>query len=313
MSRTHFGALAVVVASLLWSLDGFLRQSLYSLPPTVVVFWEHVVGFIVLLPLLVLTLRQFRRVSGRQWAALALVSLLSGALGTVLYTAALGKVTHIAFSVVVLLQQLQPLFAIGAAVVLLREPISWRFVRLAVVALIAAYFVSFPGLTVALTPSGTLVAALLALGAAASWGISTAFSKYALHDTSFVHVTAARFGLTPLFALGFVLFLGQRDSLFVLTGPQWGRIVGITFSTGLVALAIYYFGLKHIPASRSTLLELAWPLSAVGVGYLFLGDRLTMTQWVGSIVLVIAMALVARDAGLVERDGDLLVPEGPTS
>ena len=47
------GALAVVVAALLWSLDGtFLRPHLASLSPALVVFLEHSLGFIVLLPFL---------------------------------------------------------------------------------------------------------------------------------------------------------------------------------------------------------------------------------------------------------------------
>lgn len=296
MNNTLVGALAVVIAALLWSLDGFLRQSLYSLPPTVVVFWEHVFGFIVLLPIILATLRRFKSVTKKQWWAIALVSFLSGALGTILYTAALGKAQYIPFSVVVLLQQLQPVFAILAAVIVLREPISRRFVGLAALAVAAAYFISFPNLTVAATSAGTFLAALMALGAAASWGASTAFSKYALKDTSFLHITAARFGLAPIFAIILVLLFGHTPSLLSLSGPQWGTIVAITFSTGLVALAIYYFGLKRIPASRSTLLELTWPLSATIVGYLFLGDRLTWTQWVGALVLVAVIYLVEKDA-----------------
>ena len=39
-----FGPLFVIVAALLWSFDGVLRISLYSLPPAVVVFYEHLLG-----------------------------------------------------------------------------------------------------------------------------------------------------------------------------------------------------------------------------------------------------------------------------
>lgn len=301
MNKTLTGALAVIIASLLWSLDGFLRQSLYSLPPAVVVFWEHIIGFVVLLPIIILTLRKFRQLSGKQWGAIALVAFLSGALGTILYTAALGKINYIDFSVVVLLQQTQPIFAILTASIILREPLSKKFLVLAGTALLAAYFVSFPSLIVTPTPNGTTFAALLALGAAASWGISTVFSKYALQGTSFLSITAIRFGLTPLFALLIVLTTGQSSQLLSISAPQWQTLGLITFSTGLVALAIYYFGLKRIPASRSTILELTWPLSAAVVGYLFLGDRLTPTQWIGAVVLVVIMWLVELDAQAVAK------------
>ncbi len=270
MKYRSFGSAAVITASLLFSLDGLLRRQLYSLPPSVVVFWEHVIGLIILAPIVLFSFKQFKKLTVKQWRAIIGVSFLSGALGTILYTSALGMIKYIPFSVIVLLQQLQPIFAIAAAAILLKEPLTKKFFTLAAVALVAAYFVSFPNLTVNWsTGNGTLIAALFALGAAVAWGSSTAFSKYALKGTSSLHVTAARFAITPLFALLFVGLLGVSDSMFTVQPVQWRYLLAISFSTGMVALAIYYFGLKRIPASRATILELTWPLSAVIIGYAF--------------------------------------------
>lgn len=297
MPYANLGPFAVVAAAFLWSLDGFLRRSLFSLPPTVVVFWEHLLGIALLAPIVIVTWREFKKLSRLQWLTIGLVSLLSGALGTIFYTTALGKINFIQFSVVVLLQQLQPLFAIAAAALLLKEPLTRRFVYLAVIALIAAYFVSFPQLKVnTATGAGTVLAALLALGAAASWGTSTAFSKYTLAGTSFLHITAARFALAPIFALILAGILGHSGQLGAVTAIQWQYLVGITVSTGLVALAIYYFGLQRVPASRSTILELTWPVSAILAGYIFLGERLSVSQILGSIVLIATMVAVARES-----------------
>lgn len=292
-----YGSVAVVFAALLWSLDGLLRLHLYSLPPSVIVFWEHLFGFVLLLPIILASFKAYKKLTRKQWLAIIGVSFLSGAVGTILYTAALGKVNFIPFSVVVLLQQLNLIFAITASAILLREPLTKKFFALAATALVGAYFVSFPSLKVNLsTGNGTLVAALFAIGAAASWGISTAFSKYALKDTSSLHITAARFGFTPIFALMFVFLSGSSSALTAITFEQFKYIVAITFSTGLIALMIYYFGLKRVPATRSAVLELAWPLSAVIVGYVFLQQSLTITQILGALLLSAAIYLIARDA-----------------
>lgn len=297
MKYVKFGAVAVIAAALLWSLDGLLRRNLYDLPAGVIVFWETLFGFAILLPIVIYSYKSFSKLTKKQWQAIIGVSLLSGALGTIFYTTALSKIQFIPFSVVVLLQQLQPLFAITAAAILLKEPLSRKFFGLAGIALIAAYFISFPDLKVNLsTGSGTLIAALFAIGAAAAWGTSTAFSKYALKDTSTLHITALRFGFTPVFAMIFVLFSGDIGALTQITQDQFKYIIAITFSTGLLALIIYYFGLKRIPASRATLLELTWPLSAVAVGYLFLGESLSTTQALGSTVLLGVIYLIAKDA-----------------
>jgi len=293
---TQLGSAALVIAALLFSVDGLLRRHLFTLPAPVIVFYEHAFGFLVLLPFIIVSLKTFKQLSRRQWYAIIGVSFLSGAVGTILYTAALGRVQFIPFSVVVLLQQLNPVFAIGASALLLREPLTRRFLGLAIIALAAAYVVTFPHLSVNLsTGNGTLVAAIMAVGAAAAWGSSTAFSKYALKDTSTLHVTAARFGITPFFAMLFVLLSGSAHAMGNITFSQFKYLVAITFSTGMVALLIYYYGLKHVLASRAALLELAWPLSAVLVGWIWLHQGLTWTQGIAGVVLTASIYLIAQD------------------
>ena len=62
----------------------------------------------------------------------------------------------------------------------------------------------------------------------------------------------------------------------------------VVFSTGSVALFIYYFGLKQLPASHTTLYELAWPFSAIIIDY-FRGKELSFIQIIGAILLLIAI------------------------
>ena len=88
----NFGPLFVVIAALLWSFDGVLRRGLYSLPPTVVVFYEHLLGLGMLLFLIPKWLPDFKKMTKKEWVAITVVALFSGALGTIFYTAALGKV-----------------------------------------------------------------------------------------------------------------------------------------------------------------------------------------------------------------------------
>src|SRR5258708_13033538 len=218
-----FGPLFVIIAALLWSVDGIIRIDLNVLPPAVIVFYEHVLGAVVLLFLSFKWYRDLKKMSKKEWIAITIVSLFSGAIGTILYTGGLGKVNYTQYSVVVLLQQqLQPIWAIGTAAILLREPISKRFLGWAGVALIAAYFITFKDLRVNLsTGSETAVAGIFALSAGFMWGSSTAISKYVLNKVSFLTATALRFLLAPLFAILFVINDNQIPSLFVLTPTQW--------------------------------------------------------------------------------------------
>ncbi len=289
------GALFVIVAALLWSFDGILRRSLYTLPPSIVVFYEHLLGALLLLPIfLKYSLKDLPKMTKKEWSSIGIVSLFSGALGTIFYTQALGMVQYIQFSVVVLLQQLQPIWAIGAAALLLKEKISKGFLFWASLAIISSYFVTFRDLTVNISPDNpTLIAALLALGAGFVWAVSTSFSKIVLHKVSFITATGLRFIIAPFFAFFFVLFQNQLPLLTTLTTPQWSALLTITFTTGLVALLIYYFGLKKTPARVSTICELVWPASAIFIDYFYYQKSLSLTQIAGVLVLVFCISKVS--------------------
>lgn len=291
-----FGPLFVIIAALLWSFDGLLRISLYSLPPAVIVFYEHLLGVIVLLPLGVIWMKDLKKMTRREWIAITLVALFSGALGTILYTAALGKINYSSYSIVVLLQQqLQPIWAIGMAAILLREKVTKQFMLWAAVALIAAYFITFKDLQVNFsTGSGTVLAGAFALLAGFMWGTSTAISKFVLNKVSFMTATALRFMIAPLFALFFVIGQNQTAQLFVLTPQQIGTLLLITFSTGMVALGFYYYGLKKTPARITTLCELVWPASAIFIDYVHFHKTLSATQVLGVIVLLVAIYQVTK-------------------
>jgi drug/metabolite transporter (DMT)-like permease len=291
-----FGPLFVIIAALLWSFDGLLRINLYSLPPAVIVFYEHILGAIVMLALFFTWFKDLKKLKRKEWIAIAVVALFSGALGTILYTAALQNVQYSQYSVVVLLQQqLQPIWAIAAAAILLKEKITKRFLLYAALALVAAYFITFRDLTVNFTTgSGTVLAGVFALSAGLLWGASTAISKYVLNKVSFMTATALRFFFAPVFAFIFIVANNQLPALGAITPEQWQTLLFITFSTGLLALSIYYYGLKRTPARITTLCELVWPASAIFIDYFFFQKTLSTTQIFGVILLLFAIYNVTK-------------------
>ncbi len=292
--RAH-GPLFIVLAAFLWSLDGVLRRSLYVLPPIIIVFYEHLLGSLLILPFLFTEFFKGNyQLRAKQLIALLWISLVSGVLGTLFYTTALAKINYIQFSVVVLLQQLQPIFAIAAAALILKEPINRHYLRWAILALISAYFVSFPHLKVNLaTGSGTAIAAALAIGSAFFWGSSTAVSRFGLLKLSHLTITGLRFLITTFLSLGFVFALGQGSKIASLSPQQLLTVLAIALSTGLVAMIIYYRGLKYTQARVSTILELFWPVSAIFISLFYYKETLTATQLLGSAILLFSIYKVS--------------------
>lgn len=290
-----YSFLFIILASILWSLDGVLRRSLYSLPPTIVVFYEHLLGLILLTPFILKQLPKLQQLTRRDLMAFIWIAFFSGVLGTLMYTAALGQINYIQYSVVVLLQQVEPLFALFFARIILHEKITSRYLLWAIPAFLSAYLISFPNLTVSLTrQSGEIIAVLLALGAAFAWGSSTAFSRYALRKIPHTLATGIRFGLTTPLALGFVMVNNNTAHLTALNQTQWLTLLGITVTTGMVALVIYYRGLKFTEAKVSAITELTWPLSAIFIGSYFFHEQLTLTQILGATVLLISMIKIGQ-------------------
>jgi drug/metabolite transporter (DMT)-like permease len=288
------GPTYIIIAALLWALDGILRRSLGGVPPLHIIFFEHLVGALILLPIGFVFFGQ-TKITKKEWGIIALVSLLSGLLGTLFFTAALLKTMFISFSVVFLLQKLQPIFAILTARIFLKEPVSKKYIGWAMLALLAAYFVTFPnGIVNLSTGTGTVVAALLALGAAIAWGSSTTFSKMALADHNSTLITAIRFWMTTFMALAAILISGAGSTLAWPTGSEALRYVIIALSTGMVALLLYYRGLKVTPVRISTILELTFPLVAILIDVFLYHSVLVPTQYLAGFVLLFAMYRISR-------------------
>ncbi|KKS39691.1 MAG: DMT superfamily drug/metabolite permease [Candidatus Gottesmanbacteria bacterium GW2011_GWB1_43_11] len=290
-----YGFLFIVVAATLWSLDGLLRRSLYSLPPTVVVLYEHIIGLVFLLPFALKHIPKLKTLDKKDIGAIIWIAFLGGVLGTVFYTTALGKINYIQFSVVILLQKLQPIFVILTAKLLLKEPITKNYLIWALVAMIGAYFISFPTLSINFQNDlPTITAALFAVAAAFCWGSSTSFNKYALRKVPSEFALALRFLFTIPLAFIFVLFTNSTPALTALSNSQLSTLVLIALSTGMVAMVIYFRGLKYTPARLSAIAELAWPVSALFIGYYFFHERLVLTQIVGAAILLFSMLKVTR-------------------
>ena len=303
MKFIAIGPLLIFIADILWGFDGILRRSLYSLPPITIVFFEHVIGLIILLPFII-KLWSREHLTKKEWGMITLVAALSGVAGTLFFTTALLQINFIPFSVVFFVQKLQPIFAVIAAVLLLKERISRDFILWAAIALVAGYFVTFPNGVVNFGEGGGYVtAALFALLAAVAWGSSTAFSRYTLMGHSNTFITGLRFLFTVPIALVVAFVLGAVPSFAAITLSQMGILLLIAVSTGMLALWIYYKGLKTTPASVSTIVELAFPMTAVFIDFFLYDTVLTWGQYAAAAILMFAAYKVASRAtqGAIEE------------
>lgn len=281
----------VFIAAMLWATDAPLRLHLtQSLSSEFIVLAEHLVSVVIVLPLILTSLGTIRRLTLKQWLAIAAIAIGGSALASIAFTEAFHYVNP---SVAILLQKLQPFIAISLAGLWLGERTGKRFWPYALLAIAGAYLISFPHLVPRTFPGEAfdpnLIGVGLALLAAVFWGASTVLGKYMLSSIDFKLMTALRFSLAFLFLLALAVSHKSIPDLATIPPTDYLYLVIIALVSGTVSLFIYYKGLAHTPASVATLAELGFPVAAVVVNWVFLDAILSPVQLIGIVVLLIAL------------------------
>ena len=267
----------------LWGTDAVLRRPLtssFSSPQIVLI--EHLILTLALLPVCWRTRAQWRALEPSQWGAVLGISWGGSAVGTVLFTEAIrmGNPTT-----AVLLQKTQPIFAALLARRVLREQLGRRFWVSLLLALWGAYLVSFGAQNpFRFRPPVPAAAALLALGAAALWGASTVLGRWALDRLSFLTLTALRIVVaTPLLMI--LAWMHSSPMALVVRADQAVALLVLALVPGLLALIVYYRGLRHARASRAAIAELSFPAVAALLNWAVLGARISAVQFTGFALL----------------------------
>lgn len=285
------GVILISLASMLWGLDGVvLTPRLSNLNIVFVVFILHALPFLFMNFFLYPRYKEFNKLDKVAKYSLLAVSFFGGAIGTIAIVKALFIVNFHQLSVVVLLQKLQPVFAIVLAAIFLREKLSKHFLFWGGIAIIAGYFLTFgfskPNLH---ADDTTIKAALLSIFAAFSFGSSTVFSKNILKKVDFITATFFRYGTTFLMLLPFVFISGLFAHFNSITANNWIIILIISVTTGSGAILLYYNGLKSVKASISTISELFFPISAIFFDYFINGNVLSPIQWISAAIMIFAI------------------------
>lgn len=286
------------VAAMLWGTDTLFRVPLLAhldTDPVVrsvqLVFAEHAILAIAVVPIVWAAWREIRRLRRAQWVAIAVIGAGASGLATVFFTLSF---TYGHFIETLLLQKTQPLIAIVLATLWLGERLPPRSYLWVPVAVLGAYLLAIPD---PLHPERAwqdfhVAAALTAIGAATLWGAGTVLGRYALAGVRFPTLTALRF-ITALPALGVVLWaMGGAAAFGRYRAGDLPLYLGVALLPGLVAMLLYYRGLASAPASMATLAELAFPITGVLVNVFLVTPPQTITAWqiAGTAVLWIAIA-----------------------
>jgi probable blue pigment (indigoidine) exporter len=221
------------------------------------------------------------------------------------YAVSLIGLTLITASLSVLLWATEPLLILLLAVAVLREHVPKRVAAAMVLALAGVVLVVYsPG------PSGSPTGVALTVAAVAACAVYTVLARRWLLDDASLTVAltqqAAALGFAVLLATAVQVLGGEAWNLSALSAPDWGAAAASGVLYYGLAYWLYLTGLRQVSASVAGSFITLVPVFGVAAGYL-VGERLTARQWVGAMVVVIAMAVMASR----QHDARPLRPRGP--
>lgn len=292
-NTTLLGSALIILGAIMWGIDGILITPSYFskfhfYDVNFIVFIAHFLPTLILSILFTKQYKELKNFTKTDYLFFILIALFGGTLGTLSIVKALQLSEFNKFSIVVLIQKTQPIFAILLAFFILKEKPSKKFYIIAFIALISVYILTFELKNPFSLEKTSLLASMYSLLAAFSFGSATVFGKKVLYKFSFLTSTFYRFFFTTIVTTFFILFSGNTEksiNAYMENKNLFFLSLFIAFY-GLTAILIYYNGLKHVKASIATFCELAFPLTSVIVEAIVLKRFLSPIQTVAAIILV---------------------------
>ena len=292
---TRKGLLMVAGAGICWATTGLFGTLLFreGIDPVNVASTRNALAALIFLLYLVITQPQLLRLDKNQLLTLLPGSLVGVTLFNLFY---MNAIDEAGMSTAVVLLYTSPVFAVLLSRLFLKEPLTLHKVASlglafgGVILVVEAFELS------ALIDNYTGI--LLGLASGVSFALLSVFGK---------HLTGSLDRLTASF---YLLFLGALFLSFIRT--PWNGLVEAAASPGLLAALaamviistflshfLYLYGLSYLQAGRASIAVSVEPAAAILLAFIFLGERLSLLQYVG-VLLVLAAVFLLR----LERDSD---------
>jgi drug/metabolite transporter (DMT)-like permease len=255
-------------------------------PLILVAFRSGVAGFLLLMIFLVFK-RKYLAIYPIGLLGCAVAGLLNG-LGSIFYYTAISRMDA---SVAQLLYSFYPLFV---ALWLLLDKQKLR--KLTLLRLI----ITLPGVYLLLGLGKTnpdWIGAIMILGSAILYALHLIINQRILFEVPSPTVTL--YTLLSMFVVTLIAYLIFDRSLPV-QGSNWLPMIGMALIVFVSRLSLFV-GVKHLGGLQTSILGLGELLTTIVVAHFWLGETLTLIQWMGALLLAGSLALVGFDKPTQEK------------
>lgn len=293
------GIFFIILACTFWAFDTLIRYPLMqsAVGAIPIVFYEHLILTVIVVIVFFKSSKKVLLVKKRHYFYFFMVGGVGSAIATLAFTRAFYFLNP---SLVILLQKFQPIVAIILARYILGERINKLFIAWAAVCLVGGLLVSYEDVMKVfysketfqelLFQNNAILGYFLVVISIVGWGSSTVFGKkLGQEGYSDEQIMAGRF------IMGFICMIPvafQMDNIFTHDIEVYGKISLMVLVSGLLAMWVFYQGLRRISARSCSLAEMFFPFMAVIINWLFLDATLTPIQLTGGALLLMGSLVI---------------------
>lgn len=271
----------IIAAAILWGLAGIFAKKIVGMSVQNIIFYRVAMAFLIILIILLISGNMDKIKLKDKKIYLVLFSILQVATMLTYFV----SVLNASVSVAVLLLYTAPVYVTVLSPLLLKEnPTRKELIALAL---------SIVGIVIIVDPAKLDFSYSVGIAAGILSGIS-----YALEILTSKYVGQSYTGYTQAFWSFAIAVLILLPVGIVPVGIVSGNIVYLIllaiFPT-ILAVSLYFNGLKKVKASSASILGLIEPVSAVILAALILGERITIPVLFGGALILAGAAIVMRE------------------
>ncbi len=284
MNRHTKGIILSLVAAAGWGTEAIFIKLAYgtNLTTWTIIFFRFLIACIILLPLTAKAIRS--RFSARHH----LFMLLTGAvLNTSVVWCLTLSIKHIPASIAITCLYLYPSIVSVLSRFFLKEELSFKKVAVLLISFAGVFLISWSG-----DSSLNMAGVALAVSAAILNAVMVVYIKKYLTDANPIHVSSVVLAWSTI---GFgIIGLLSSSPLALPTGIEaWLLVAGLGLFSTVVPFTSLYTGLSLITASEAAIISSTEPLITMVLAFVILGERLTILQGIGSILVIGGVLLLS--------------------
>lgn len=289
MKNTLIGSLYLILASSIWGGMYVVVKILVAVIPPLELVWMRYLIALVALVIIGLVTRQNWRIKRRHFGIIIaiavigyVISIVTQETGTMLSTAQMGAI----------ITSTTPAFMVLFASLILKERLTLKkaiSVSLATIGVIT--IVGFDDINMS-----SMLGGVSLIIAALTWALMSVLIKRLPSDYSQIVVTTYATLIAFIILTPFVITKLPQIDIDDLTNPTiLGGLIYLGVISTSIAFLLWNRGLQMLNASSGGVFFFVQPVVGTLLGWLILGETISITFWVGSVLILLGVLIVIKD------------------